>query len=513
MLSNPLIFRGVRSSTRPGQLTVLGVVLLVLLLSSWLFLSDAGTRGEQVLAVWGGFVLVIQYVAALLFAPAAIMNAMPNERSERSEEFFITLPISGPRKVVGLLIGRSISPILVMLVLTPFACLALLGGRYSIGQVLWTQLLLWVSWASVGLMSVLIGQGLGSNRIAWLLILLLLIFGAGTTSLAYDKSLPSPALLTLSPAAINAAVLGDADALAACLQPGAYRFFGVQVRWQLVPLAFYALLGVTSFIAAARRMSRPSSPPTPRLLRLGFVILLHLLLIGSFSQAFERIHEQWLQSGPRNIEISPFHTAVAYLLTFHIFGFLGGLFDLPEQDRQVEWVGPRNDWPTQLISHSFFDVRIPALLPLLAEWMVAVGAIWLVDTLYWDGAVGGPVIGLMALSWGLFLVGYLSIIWVGVLLSRKQGKLLGLLIVAGLFLLPLIFSAVGDAGLVAVTSLGPVKAADPSTSYLESPENWWISSIVSGGLISVVGLSLSLGVLSGLRRKSPSYRNARPSDV
>jgi hypothetical protein len=523
-----LIYRGFRSDFRAGKLLVLGLVLAVLAVVTWYYLYQMWRidtqRGhaEPSYTVWRNFgyiLLGVQYVAGMLYCPARMMDLLPTERSKRTEEFLTTLPLTGRAKVFGLLIGNSALPLVVMAAFCPVVILSLLAGHHELPAILWTQVFLVLGWAATSLLALLIGIGMGGFRLAWvgLLVFVIVSIGLGAGVLD-DAEFLSPALLVVSPSGLLAALLRAPQELPEVFLSGNYKLFRWPVPWQLAPTAFYLLLAVACFWAAARRFSRPSSPPMQRGMRLIFLAILHVMILGFFAQAFQHVEsyiyysnsEEAMRLAPEPWEIREqwLGTVLMYLYGFFIVLFVMGLLDLPSQGSQMEWLGQNRRWAGQLVGRSYADLRIPPLAPLAVEWLIAVAAMLWVDRFYWDGRVGFEAIGLVGLGLGLFLLGYLALCNIGILLARKWGKGIGLLLVAAVFCVPAIFATLDQTeDLLKVTAIGPAYVI---LDEHEAAEDWMVVC-VAAGILAAGALAVMLGMLASLRRKSPAARKAMAS--
>ncbi len=523
MLNNPLIYRGFRSDFRAGKLFVLGLVLAVLAVATWYYLYQMWrlNRGssEPFYVVWQGFgyvLLCVQYVAGMLFCPARMMDLLPTERSKRTEEFLTTLPLTGRSKVFGLLIGNSALSLMIMAILSPVVILSLRAGQHEMPEILWTQVFLVLGWASTSLLGLLIGIGMGGFRLAWVGLLVFVVFSLGMGGGALEEEdFLSPALLVASPSGLNSALLQSSGELPRVFLSGNYRLFRWTVPWQLAPTAFYLLLIVTCFWAAARRFSRPSSPPMQRGMRLVFFAILHAMILGFFAQAFQHVENRmyidssfaatWRLPEPWEIRDQWLGLASMYLYGFFVLLFVMGLMDLPSQGSQMEWLGQNRGWPGQLLGRSYQDLRIPPLVPLVVEWLIAVAAMLWVDRFYWDGLVGFDAIGLVGLGLGLFLLGYLALCNIGILLARKWGKGVGLLLVAAVLCLPAIFATLDRTeDLLKVTAMGPYYVIEDKH---ENSGDWAVV-VLAGGILAAGATAVMVGMLRGLRHRSPAAGKA-----
>lgn len=441
-MTNPLIYRGICANTRPGKLVFRLGLLSVLVLLVWLFhhmswvqasWGDAGRDyAEAVLKPLGLLLLGGQYVVGFLVIPITAAEALPTERLRKSEEFFTTLPISAASKTVGLLVGPNVLWMMLAAVLTIPVVALLLAADIPLAGLIWSQVLLWSGGISFALVGLLVGGSLGKRTSGWGMMLLLLLLGGMLGAAALEDDFSSMPAMAYAPTQLVIRCLELPSEQGGYFSPGGYHVFSLSVPWQFGPLAMHILVGVVGFAAGTQRLRRPSAPPLPRWGSLVFFAALHLLFLGFLADTWREVHRDRDQSS---------------MVTVYAFSWLTLLFfwavtRCPSMQQSMEWMGKGGNIGARLIGESLTDPRVPGYVALVLGWGLTVVTIWLIDWLYWGSVIAwGHGLWVMV-TWGLFLVGYHSVV-VGTSLSirRKAGPSIGVIFVLLLLGVPLLFSA------------------------------------------------------------------------
>jgi len=409
------------------------------------------------------------------------LDAIPSEHLGHTHEFLITLPIRPVDKVIGLFGGVSLLPMLLWLLTVPIALIAGLLGGLPLGGLVWLHVLMLTGWMAFGLVGLAIGAGLGGARRAVFIVLGLFAIGFVPVGAAGERDFSSVPLMAMGPYSMVSPCLfppklsrvpdytSSSDVMVvhvspsrvgrnrvSIFAPGQYHFFGARVPWPLAPICFYVFFGVVAFAAAARKLARPSPLPLPRWATLLAFAVFHVLLIGFLADTLSK----------------SYHLTDALLYMGAFFTLLLGwsLFASTPYGPLMEWLSRRRLWPTKLLTDPLTDTRVPPLLPLALLWVITMAAVMAIPQLYKGTASSGSTdfaqwqarafrtrIPLLGLVLGLYLLAYFEAHQLACTFSRHSGRWLGLLLVALLVLLPIVFSSItGYDAIANATPYGPL---------------------------------------------------------
>lgn len=521
-MNNPLIYRGLCSALRPRKVVLTAVAVALVVLVAWGVLhtrweQEQATRqaqrhlapdqrhpapepyAESVIRPLGMVVLGLQYIIGFALVPAVCIDALPTERLRKSEEFFTTLPTSPIGKTVGLLVGPNVMHLVLMALLTAPVSGLLLDGGVSPGPIVWTQVLLWSGAVSLALVGLLLSQALGAWRGGWLLVLFLVGVGASLTFVFLESDFAGFPLMAYVPTALAARCLTTFE------EPSAQRtwFFIWSMPWQISPLVVHVLVGVSCFAATAQRLRRPCGPPLPRWATLLVFAAAHLVLVGFLAEDWRRVSGTLGGSGS---------AMGAYAGCWFVLLFAWSALRAPRLQDAMEWLSSRGDhWPGRLLSESLTDPRVPGHIATLLGWGMTVGALAVVDAVYWGGIVYWTHALAAFTAIGLFLMGYQSVVLFGSLGAKRWGASLGLVVAVLSVVIPLGFAsaAAGDGDPLIVTPLHRSLhfRTEARTPHLRWPEQLNVSLVVATSFVVLGGVAIAVR-LASLRGRLARRREA-----
>jgi len=511
---NPLIYRQWRIAFRPtklaGALLVVGCLLLLTLALISLHQTDAMARSINWAQTWRVFatvVLGLQVVLAYYAALAAGMDSVATEKLRKTQEFLVTLPIGPADKAVGLAIGHNLHPLLLILLLTPLAILAGSSGGMDLGQLVWLQALVYAGFAACSLAGVAMSAGMGGGPVGWVVVLLL--GGAGLSVMEAAGEERIMPLLTICPfAAVRAAYLtavgpwGDcAPDVADVFRQGGCHFFSTEVPWQVAPLAFLIFFAALAYLVARRKLSRPSGPPLHRGLVVVAFIVFQVLLVGFLADALG--HEA------DNAD----DIVATSLSVYFVFVLLWALLSQPDYAALMEWVQARGFRPGQLLGQAFGNRRCPNLVPMAALWVIAAGTMVATNRLYWDTLDDARVLITCGTLLAFLLLYQLVLLLMSVSV-RRNGRILGLLLVVACVAIPVAFSTIPEMeGLVRLTPMGLFENFGDHVIREPFGEDYW-RRIIIGSVAACLGAAVVAGLciaqLRALRRMTPQANRPTP---
>jgi len=488
---NPLIYRNWCTFTRPGALWGGLVAMVALLVLGYAYIYANHTYGyratadhAEILRAFCTFVLAIQWFLAFYVSLAVALESLVTERSRNTYDFFVSLPISTADKTIGLFLGSNLWVIALLVLLVPAGLISGLAGGFDLATLAWLYLLMLVAFLSLGVTGVAVSMALGTMRGVWILVFVLFALGLVLLGGVRDRDFIAIPLIVLGPYSFLSVALGDPSGLAPVFTTQDYHFYSIIVPWRLCPIVLYLFLGVLSFAAARRRLSKPSGAALSRWAVIVAFVVLQLLLIGFLSDSFQRHGDK-----------SPF-IAIGYLWLFFFVVLLWAGSGIAEYSQLMEWAEKKRFWPLRLVTESFSDRRCPPLVPTAVVWLVTVGTILYVDALYWKTLSAHRVL-LLGLLLLCFLCAYQTLVLLGSQLSRRKGSMLGVLFVAIAIVVPAVLtSARGLPAMRSATPLGilidPVpwdnggflRGTSPAPSWLYEGFAWSLGEFVVFGLLA-----------------------------
>lgn len=519
-MMNPLIYRGVCANGRAGKLLLsLGLVSTVFVVA-WLFLHLNWNRAVdidpsrntwdsyrlEVLGPLGLVVLTLQYAVGFLLMPINSGDTLPAERLRKSEEFFTTLPISSVSKTVGLLIGPNVLYLLLMAVFAIPATLLLAAGGFKLGQIVWSQVLLWTGSVSFSLLTILLCHSAKNKTMSWGSVLLILVVGSGMLlDVNWEEFSAMPAL-AYAPIQLAQLCFGHPMSSRSYFASGQYHFlfFAWSVPWQLGPMALHVLVALGCFAASSQRLRRPSSPPLPRWATLLVFAGLLFISVGFLADYWRSLVPPYGASPQGELKI--------YLIAWIAFLLVWAVSRCPSMQSMMEWMGKRAPWPSRLVSESLTDPRLPGYISLGIGWALAFLAVWAINVLYLrDLLEMGYTFWIMAV-WAMFLIVYYSVVLICSLTMRRGGILVGGVSVFLLLAVPGIFSnvpGIGDSALVVTPfARGLQIPLRTQLSHADKLNKQLIEVTLAGVIMAFGALSAVAIVLAGLAKRSPRLRES-----
>ncbi len=505
---NPILYRELRPRVRPSKLLALVVAVLgfLALALTYLILMVAERRDDMVLIdwrrVWREFatvVMVLQVFCGFYVTLGVAANSIAREKGSRTYDFLTTLPVGPADKAVGLALGMNLYSLMILATTLPVALAAGLAGGYSLVNLLWFCALMGAFFLVAGMLGVALGSGLTGGILGWLIVLVILGFDLMLRHPVQHRYFTVIPLLSVAPYATLTVLLGDLKYLGTVFRPGEHHFFGWSVPWQVSPLVFLAFLWVLGFALARRKLSRPGTPPLDRPMVLGAFVVFQMLLLGFLADALTQVE------GPSVVP------AVFFVLNF-LFILFWAMTAQPTYAGLMAWAGRGRHWLGRLVSQSVTSVLSPSILAGGLMWVVATAAIWAMDRVYWQRLPWQRILGAGGILL-IFLLAYGSLYTVGCAASRRNGKALGLILVAVSVVIPVIFSTLeGYELLLNATPLSlfgeTADLLDPATAWLKEPTLWRSLSFAAGEL-AVFG-ALCLAALAALARRAPGPAVPQP---
>lgn len=461
---NPILYREWRTTTRPGKLWGTLIVVFGLLTLAFIYLALQEKYSQRVFvqvgaalvidwpAVYARFaiaVLAVQTFIAFYVCFGMALDSLVRERQSNTHEFLVSLPISAAAKVVGLALGVNLLPLLVWVLLTPVGLYFGHGGGFGLENLLWLYGLMAAGMVAVALIGIAISSGFGKRRGAWLFVLMLLLVGGSASGLISHRGFTAVPLMAVTPFSILAASVADPSEVAAVFSGEPYHFYTATVPWQLCPLVFYLFLAAVGFVAATRKLSRPSAPPLPRWVAAIAFAAFQALLIGFFADSLSGLREH------DHVEV-----AGAYMVGFLLLILVWGWFSTAGYAALMQWVERKRNWPGRLVTEAFTDIRTPLFVSAALLWAVTVGGVVCINAIYWWWGTlsAGRIILAGAIMLG-FLLAYQAVYLLGCLLSRRAGGPIGVMLLAMVVGIPL--------GFASLEELEPLVNATPIGLFFE----------------------------------------------
>lgn len=442
---NPLIYRAIRIHTRPKTLSSSLVVFVVLFVLTFAFIAlgaiehisyqDAETwkiNWMDVFQRFSIFCLAVQVFLAFFITLGVMANSISSEKTRNTYEFFETLPIQPADKVIGLCLGKTL-PIMVLTVILGISGVAF-GAAVNIpmGNLLWLEAIVIIGYAASCLFGLTVSVGAGRSFSTMLITIISLFLSLVLLDTLSEHDFTSIPVWTLSPFCIFAATITDLTELPNIIASNNYHFFSMRVPWQLCPLVFYLFAAVFFFLGSRRALSRPSMLLTSQRLTMLSSLVLHVLLIGFLADTFRsNINRDDATSA-----------AMIYLSIFFIMTLGWAMLTTPNIANAMQWVHRHKiAWPMRIFTHSLKEKETPPFVPMTGLWLLTVLAVLTINALYLH--VLDPLILIVtSLLLLLFMLVYLCAFGAGTLMSRKSGKLIGLLFFLALLLIPTLFALV-----------------------------------------------------------------------
>jgi hypothetical protein len=502
--SNPLVYRQAKMIFRPFSMMaglmliagMLGLVLMYIVLQQ--NLKDRPIDWPWTWQAFGYVVLVIQILAAFYGSMAVSMGSVPAEKSRKTYEFLVTLPISPADKVAGLTLGHNLHLLAVVAVLTPVGFLASVAGGADPVRLAWLYVMIYTGFLAASLIGVAISSRLGGGLLAWVIVIGLIVFGLIET--VDMRGFWETPYLAAAPFKCMVASLSEQRYLGGVFLAGGCHFYGWTVPWQAAPITFHIFLAIVAFGVAARQMSRPSQPPLPRAWTLLAAIAFQAIFVGFLSDSMARIPPAILSYFDHQRM-----AAEAFLIAYFNVLLLWALFAQPNNATLMEWAGRRPAPGLRLFTEGFSTIRSPNLVPLAALWIIHVGAVWAIDILYWKSQLSaGWMLGLSGALLA-YIVAYYLMFLVAAISFRRGEKLVGVGIAVLCFGVPAAFATLPEMRqLLYATPIGildiPLAARETQTDNMVA-----LSLFYAGLWIAVFGAICALQ-LARLARKSPGRR-------
>ena len=374
MLRNPIIWRQWRVWSRRGKLWGILLANFAALLLAVLYIhlaqdpSRPGRTWQQMCLRFTQFVIAVQIFIAFYVSLGMTLDSLSHEKRGNTHEFLVMLPISAAGKTVGLWLGHNLLPLLLVVLMTPIGVVCGLIGGIEAGRLIWLYVLIYVGFCAYSLAGLAVSNALGSQRGAWIVVLLVFIVGTPIAGTAAERRFTMVPLMVFGPYSFLAAATSRPGEVADILAGGRYHFYSLNVPWQLCPLVLFGFMALFCFLVARRRLSRPSGPPVHRLLILVAFCILQVLLVGFLADSFTGF--------------SPCATTALYFNLFFGGILVWGITATPNYASLMQWVQHRPHWAIRLVTDSFRSVHAPAFLPMLALWAVTTATVICIDQLY-----------------------------------------------------------------------------------------------------------------------------------
>jgi hypothetical protein len=505
---NPILYREFRPRVRPSKLLAWAVALsgFLTLTLTYIILTVAERRDDVLVIkwphVWMDFadaVMAVQVFCGFYVTLALAANSIAREKAGRTYDFLTTLPIGPADKAAALALGTNLYSVMILIATVPIVLAAGLAGGYALATLLWFIAMLVAYFLAAGMIGVALGSGLTGGIVAWLIVLVVLAYDLSLRGLVTYPHFAITPLVSLAPYATRTALL-DFPKVGHVFLPGHHHFFFWPVPWQVCPLSFLAFLWVLSFALAGRKLSRPGAPPLPRLVVVVAFVVFQAMAVGFLADAV------------RGIEEPHYLVGVFYMLNFLLI-LLWAMSVQPTYAGLMAWIGRGRFWLGRLVSQSVTTVLSPSLLAAAVMWIVAVAGIWSMDRIYWKYIPWQRILGVGGILL-MFMLAYQSLFTVGCTASRRNGKALGLILVAVAVAVPAVFSTLKDQEtLLNATPMSVLSQAhhllDPQRAWLEEPSLWWSLSFAITELAVFGGLCLI--ALAALARRAPGPASPHPS--
>ncbi len=401
---------------------------------AWRVFVSATVGLQIILGFYGAFMLTA--------------NSIGMEKTLKTHEFLVTLPLSGIDKLLGLALGKNLNTLMVLIALTPIAGASWLGAGLNFADFLWLEANIFIAFIAGALVGVsMSGRGTG-GPLAWILMLIVAILGVTLVEgFCYSRVRFAP-LLAISPFSILAFCMNGVDRtdyLQNCL------FYGTPIPWQLCPMALLALFAVAGTVLGVKVFSRPSEPRMPRPASLLFTIVLMVLLVG-FSK----------ELGGRSYRVP-----LVWQLGISVWTLatIWGIAAMPRKDAIVTWLRQKPFWAGRMIWESLYRDGSPTHVFAATLGVICTAGLMASECLYGDAGLRASEClygdaGLRAsecmygdnglpFAWELlvvmlvqlvFLLAYLFVFLAGRLMGGRGRGPLGLIFLIVVVLLPLAFS-------------------------------------------------------------------------
>ena len=500
---NPILYRELRSRLRPSKLVTLAIAVLgfLALAFTYIVMMDLNETGRMALVdwtrIWGRFsvaVMVLQVFCGFYVALGSTANSISREKVGRTYDFLTTLPTGAADKAIGLALGTNLYSLVILLGTAPLGSAAGWAGGHPLAHLLWFYALIGAAFLTVSMLGVAMGSGLAGGLLGWLVVLLVLMVDLGMVGVVRDHHFAAAPLLTLTPYTVLSALLTPTKHLATIFLPGQYHFYSWVVPWQICPLAFLALLWVLGFALASKKLSRPSNPSLHRAGVFAAFVVCQVLLLGFLSDTLTQAERPALAAG------------VFFVLNF-VFLVAWAMTAQPPYAGLMAWAGRKPHWSGRLVSESVTSILSPNIFTGALMWIVVVAAAWAMDRIYWEYLPWERILVIGAILL-MFLLAYQLLYTAGCVGSRRNGRSLGIILVAVCVVVPVIFSTLeGREKLLNATPLALFgethELLDPGTPWLQAPTLWWSLWFAAGELVLFGALCL-VG-LAGLARRAPRH--------